>query len=166
MPTAAQTTDPPPQRQPRHALGVLFVHGIGTQPRGDTLVRFGEPVVAWLSRWLMPLGQHWALALGDDRRADAWLQQAGNRVAARAEDGLAQLELVTALYQLAHHPEALALSSAQARDFVARLGSDTLAGRATLRDANLTPGDQAPPNAVLDLSLLNQQGEVRAFQIQ
>jgi len=33
-------------------LGVLFVHGIGEQPRGDTLLRFGDPCIAWLERWL------------------------------------------------------------------------------------------------------------------
>lgn len=35
-------------------LGVLFVHGIGEQPKGDTLSRFGEPIVRWLKRWLHP----------------------------------------------------------------------------------------------------------------
>lgn len=29
-------------------LGVLFVHGIGEQARGDTLLAFGEPLVEWL----------------------------------------------------------------------------------------------------------------------
>jgi hypothetical protein len=35
-----------------HQLGVLFVHGIGEQPRGDTLLRFGDPCIVWLDRWL------------------------------------------------------------------------------------------------------------------
>src|SRR5215472_14336524 len=33
-------------------LGILFVHGIGGQPEGETLWRFGEPLVRWLSTWL------------------------------------------------------------------------------------------------------------------
>lgn len=36
----------------RSTLGILFVHGIGDQPRGDTLSRFGDPVLRWLDRWL------------------------------------------------------------------------------------------------------------------
>jgi hypothetical protein len=37
---------------PRHALGVLFVHGIGEQPRGDTLLAFGEPLIQSLHEWV------------------------------------------------------------------------------------------------------------------
>jgi len=33
-------------------LGVLFVHGIGGQRQGDTLIRFGEPLYRWLEGWL------------------------------------------------------------------------------------------------------------------
>src|SRR5688572_1068819 len=33
-------------------LGVLFVHGFGGQKRGGTLLRFGEPIVRWLNRWI------------------------------------------------------------------------------------------------------------------
>ncbi|HEX9670345.1 MAG TPA: hypothetical protein VGC93_12805 [Thermoanaerobaculia bacterium] len=36
----------------RYDLGVLLVHGIGQQGRGDTLVRFGEPIQRWLQRWI------------------------------------------------------------------------------------------------------------------
>src|ERR1700750_3160281 len=32
-------------------LGILFVHGIGQQRRGETLVEFGEPLAEWLRRW-------------------------------------------------------------------------------------------------------------------
>jgi hypothetical protein len=33
-------------------LGVLFVHGIGQQLQGETLVRFADPLSRWFSRWL------------------------------------------------------------------------------------------------------------------
>ena len=33
-------------------VGVLFVHGMGEQPRADTLVQFGEALQKWLERWL------------------------------------------------------------------------------------------------------------------
>ncbi|HET9358380.1 MAG TPA: hypothetical protein VFO58_01460 [Vicinamibacterales bacterium] len=36
----------------RHALGVLFVHGIGEQPRGDTLLTFSEPLIRCVRGWM------------------------------------------------------------------------------------------------------------------
>lgn len=33
-------------------LGVLFVHGIGHQIVGETLVQFGDPLLSWLIKWL------------------------------------------------------------------------------------------------------------------
>jgi pimeloyl-ACP methyl ester carboxylesterase len=36
----------------RHPLGVLFVHGIGEQPRGDTLLAFGEPLIQSIQQWV------------------------------------------------------------------------------------------------------------------
>lgn len=45
-PTADTTEDN------RADLGVLLVHGIGQSRSGETLVRFGEPLVDWIDRWL------------------------------------------------------------------------------------------------------------------
>jgi hypothetical protein len=39
-------------------LGVLFVHGIGEQRQGETLVQFADPLTTWVVRWL----SHGALA--------------------------------------------------------------------------------------------------------
>jgi hypothetical protein len=36
----------------RPQLGVLFVHGIGEQLQGETLVRFADPLARWFTRWL------------------------------------------------------------------------------------------------------------------
>lgn len=41
-----------PQDAARADLGVLFVHGIGEQARGETLVQFGEPVLDWVRDWV------------------------------------------------------------------------------------------------------------------
>ena len=46
----------PPARAPCK-LGVLFVHGIGEQQEGDTLIAFGEPLIAWLRQWVEGHGQ-------------------------------------------------------------------------------------------------------------
>ena len=35
------------------SFGVLFVHGMGEQQRGDTLLGFGEPIVKFLRRWVL-----------------------------------------------------------------------------------------------------------------
>lgn len=34
-------------------LGILFIHGIGEQHRGETLTAFGAPLVRWMKRWCM-----------------------------------------------------------------------------------------------------------------
>lgn len=39
-------------KSPNLDLGILLVHGIGEQPKGDTLVRFGEPIIEWVKRWI------------------------------------------------------------------------------------------------------------------
>ena len=36
---------------PSADLGVLFVHGIGNQGRGETLVTMGESLYGWLRAW-------------------------------------------------------------------------------------------------------------------
>lgn len=39
-----------------HRVGVLFVHGIGTQPRGRTLADWGGSLTSWIDRWTAPPG--------------------------------------------------------------------------------------------------------------
>jgi hypothetical protein len=46
-PAAATSAQPP-----KADVGVLFVHGIGQPVRGDTLIRFGDPVCRWIKSWL------------------------------------------------------------------------------------------------------------------
>lgn len=48
----AQSANDPPGNGTPEKLGVLFVHGMGEQARGDTLLGFGEPVVKFLRRWI------------------------------------------------------------------------------------------------------------------
>jgi hypothetical protein len=40
------------QKNEKKCFGVLFVHGIGLQKRGDIIVEWGEKIVAWLRSWL------------------------------------------------------------------------------------------------------------------
>ena len=46
------TEEGKPNPDNKAELGILFVHGIGQQAEGDTLVQFGDPLVRWLQRWL------------------------------------------------------------------------------------------------------------------
>jgi hypothetical protein len=55
----ARSTDPPDER---FDLGVLFVHGIGDQPRGSTLVDFGTPIADWLMERASALDCHVEIA--------------------------------------------------------------------------------------------------------
>lgn len=44
-PNETQTSGEPPD------LGVLFVHGVGHQSTGATLVKFGDPLLRWIDNW-------------------------------------------------------------------------------------------------------------------
>lgn len=50
------------------SLGVLFVHGIGEQTRGDTLLAFGEPLLEWLT---LRGGEKWDVRPHETVLADA-----------------------------------------------------------------------------------------------
>ncbi len=64
----------PPMYQKNYDLGILFIHGIGTQKKGDTLLAFGEPIATWLSRWLSePNVEYGAASLTGDDPAHAEL---------------------------------------------------------------------------------------------
>jgi hypothetical protein len=57
----------------KHAVGLLFVHGIGEQSRGDTVISFGEPVVGWLDAWLRGHGRGSARFSAAELRSSARL---------------------------------------------------------------------------------------------
>lgn len=51
-------TPPEPESfESEHRLGILFVHGIGEQREGDTLVAFGEPLIEWIREWIAGHGR-------------------------------------------------------------------------------------------------------------
>lgn len=49
----SSTTPHPLEKTKPYELGVLFVHGIGEQQQGSTLLQFGEPIIETLRRWYM-----------------------------------------------------------------------------------------------------------------
>jgi hypothetical protein len=48
----------------RYDLGVLFVHGIGQQARGQTLTAWADPVIRWLQVWLRQEPEPGAVEVG------------------------------------------------------------------------------------------------------
>ncbi|HSB10940.1 MAG TPA: hypothetical protein VLM38_15745 [Blastocatellia bacterium] len=51
-PSASERAAADESTSKRFNVGVLFVHGIGEQPHGDTLIRFSQPVVDWVTKWV------------------------------------------------------------------------------------------------------------------
>lgn len=52
-------------RQPDSDLGILFVHGIGVQSRGQTLAQFGDPLYFWIRDRCRRLDFEWGRVLGE-----------------------------------------------------------------------------------------------------
>ena len=38
----------------QYRLGLLLVHGMGEQERGDTITQMGDALTEWLRRWITP----------------------------------------------------------------------------------------------------------------
>src|SRR5262245_23735565 len=55
-------------------MGLLFVHGIGSQRRGQTLADFGEPIFCWLEDRFLGLDQRWREATEGQKDLD-WRSQ-------------------------------------------------------------------------------------------
>ena len=43
-------------RARQYRLGLLFVHGMGEQERGDSITQMGDALTEWLRRWIRPPG--------------------------------------------------------------------------------------------------------------
>ena len=67
-------------------IGVLFVHGIGEQKKGATLVACGEPLVAWLRRRFDGMARSWMPAGLHDVQQRAWFDEAAKAWRARGEE--------------------------------------------------------------------------------
>ena len=61
--------------QAKADLGVLFVHGIGEQKQGQTLVKFADPLSRWLARWLSR-GERTEAAVGKPDESQVVLSEA------------------------------------------------------------------------------------------
>ena len=149
----------PPER--RHDLGLLFVHGIGEQERGATLVTAGEALHAWLHRWFRGITRSWrAAGLADEqlfewqrrRKQQLWQQRGEERALPRFE---ALRTLLGNMRTVAAGTPLPPLESV--RNDVA---GGILAATASLRDPHLRDGGEgAPAHAPLELLAIDTDGK-------
>jgi hypothetical protein len=65
------STESSDSRAAHQTLGVLFVHGIGSQRRGDTLLSTGTAVHSWLKRWYEDLQSGITVDVAESHLAEA-----------------------------------------------------------------------------------------------
>ena len=100
----------------RPDIGVLFVHGIGSQRRGQTLAEFGEPIYLWLRDRFSGLDRQWREAISNHPQQQE-LKEWRFKVEVWANDGFRADQCVTK-----RDPELLA-------QLAKRLRCDTVVGR-------------------------------------
>ena len=144
--------------------GILFVHGIGQQKRGETLLAFGEPLHDWLQRRLDRAKEKWLDHKITKDELKAWLENLTPDGDSRERDDLLQPLLEAAR-------EGTPLGGNQVRrdlrELRRQVGYDFLVARVDIREATLRrlPHDrQAPAHATIELRVLTLDGKVERSQ--
>jgi hypothetical protein len=168
------------------AVGVLLVHGIGQQARGDTLLRFGQPIVYWLDGWLSGAALSLFAKRVNGRDIGQWFV---DRVFPQVENDRAlELRVAALVARLGDHPDIptstapgdpakvqALIDEAQAA-LAQQLAADgdttpidkarfVVTGSYTVEDAHLNgaPGDvTAPPHAAGTLLTVGGDGSLQA----
>jgi hypothetical protein len=97
-------------------IGVLFIHGIGSQKRSRTLSEFGEPIHAWLTDRFRGLDRQWREVIAADPQGST-LEPWRNEVEAWADNRFRRES-----HQIKQEPNLLAR-------ITEKLGYDTVVGR-------------------------------------
>jgi hypothetical protein len=161
-PTTTTTAETPTAAAPLHDLGVLFVHGIGEQKKGATLVACGEPLVIWLRRRFEGMARSWLSAGLHDVQQRAWFDKAAEAWRARGEphtiaDRLGALRALLGNMRSGGDAATLPPLEAIANDASPRV----LVATATLHDAQIRGGNgDAPSHAELELQALMTSTDV------
>ncbi|MBX3733759.1 MAG: hypothetical protein KF791_14335 [Verrucomicrobiae bacterium] len=137
-----------------HRLGVLFVHGIGEQLRGETLRAVVDPVVKSLDLWLHGAARCRAEAVGTDA-AQAWAAAMPDRIGSLATSARIREQAL----EMAWSGEwsTARLSAAQK---AAVLAGPFWSGGATLSDAVAPEDADGPPHSVLHLHTVGEHYDV------
>jgi uncharacterized membrane protein len=133
---------------------VLFVHGIGEQPRGSTLRQFVDPLVRSLDLWLYGAARCRAEDLGQDA-ANAWAQA----VPADGAFGESSTTIREKAHEMAWSADWNLDSATEAQRSEIR-ASAFWSGGAVLTDGDATADGEAPPHALLHVHTLGERHEV------
>ncbi len=146
-----------PENEKRYPLGVLFVHGIGDQPRGDTLTRFVDPIVKCLDLWINGVASQHSRTLPPQRALD-WANEMPTSLD-QIEHGMAiRMEAYELAWDTADADKPL--SKAEKEQFQR---CAVWSGGAVLRDGVLPHASAAPtfpPHARLDIHLMDERHRV------
>ena len=141
-----ETRTAAPEPGTRHPLGVLFVHGIGEQPVGDTLKSVVDPLVTSLDLWIHGAARCRAMALGADQAA-AWATAMPTTHTMAHEQALQMAASAELAFDRLRQPQQQDLATAS-----------VWSGSALLADGSMPTGPEhgAPPHAVLHLHTTDQ----------
>ncbi len=150
----------PSDAGPAHDLGVLFVHGIGQQDRGSTLVVCGEALHAWLRRWFAGISRSWLAAGLEYEQWHEWFARMEGVWQARREDREIPRRFETLRTLIGNMRSRKDAGTLPPLETVANDVADgILAATATLRDARLRdPAGDEPSHAPLELLALRTDG--------
>lgn len=140
-----------------HEVGVLFVHGLGNQPRGQTLVGFGEPLFNCIQDSFDGVHAKW----GQKGLTRAAAAQWSADLEAKHDRPLTADETDT-LVELISHPK---LRSGEAQKSVSELTEDEsapVALRAVVdhAEAGASNGAAQPASASVELTRINANGDI------
>jgi hypothetical protein len=139
--------------------GVLFVHGIGHHARGDTLVRFGEPIISFIQSWFDGVKFKW-LAAWSINEAIRWCEQKQEGLSLARPSDARTFATIEAFRHLAN-------ASGSSEKSVRRsevTPPPVLLGDVAVEDAVLSAtrpdNPNAPAHATIRLSLFNRTGQL------
>lgn len=157
---------------PIHEIGVLLVHGIGQQRRGETLVDYGEPMVRWIQQWI-----DGSSLLVTEENFSAWLGslESSRQTPSSSCGEIANPELDVLSHLYASNVEGLELRRVLARVISRYEGARSrgLGGNAEaisqhryiryiggLAQVSHRFREKCPPNFSVDIEIVNVRGEI------
>jgi hypothetical protein len=140
-------------------LGVVFVHGIGTQSSGVSLAEAAQELQRWFQSWFDGAIQCW-IALGVHAGdVDGWQRELYEQ---RRREGAGEdkLHAITNLVERLQRCVPKGSGQTPLAKVGAAAGLTVVGGRATLLDGRFDPQSEEPPSVVLRMEVLLVDGSV------